>query len=80
MISLAGFSITEGAPGYVVYVQVKESSITNGSNGVYEIHVKDIFPYTHIAEGKKSHLIPVDILTNLTNPMNAARVYPVRIM
>lgn len=74
LISLAGFCIADEVPRYLVYVQGGESSITNGTDGAYEITMKDITPYFHITDEKKSNLVPIEVLSNLTYPMNAALV------
>ena len=74
LISLTGVCIADDAPGSLVYIQGGESSIVNGSDGVYVITVKDIVPYFHIADGEKSNLIPVERLNNSTSLLNAALV------
>ena len=53
LISLAGLCIADESPGYMVYVQGGESSITNGSGGVYMMTVKDIVPYFYLTNGVK---------------------------
>jgi len=75
LISLAGFCVAEEAPSYLIYVQGGESSITDGTDGAYEITVKNIVPYFYITNGEKSSLIPVVLLPNMTYPMNAALVF-----
>lgn len=74
LVSFTGICVADEAPSYVAYIQGGESSITNGSDGTFAITVKDIVPYFHIAGGEKSRLIPVELLTNMTYPMNAALV------
>ena len=39
------------------------------------ITVNDVVPYFHLADGNKSSLIPVERLTNVTFPLNAAVVF-----
>ena len=74
LVSLAGVCIAEDIPGSVVYLQGGESSITNGSDGMPVVTVQDLVQYVHVTDGKKSILIPVQQLTNMTAPMNAALV------
>lgn len=74
LISLAGFCVADEAPSFLVYVQGGECSITDGTDGVYEITVKDIIPYYHLTDEKKSSLVPIEALSNLTIPMSAALV------
>jgi hypothetical protein len=74
LVSLAGFCVADEAPGSLVYIQGGESFITNGTDSGYVITVKDIIPYFHFTDGEKSSLFPVDLLTNLTYPVNAALV------
>ncbi|MDD1727831.1 MAG: hypothetical protein LUQ50_02030 [Methanospirillum sp.] len=75
LVALAGFCIADEAPGYLVYVQGGEGSITNGSDGATVITVKDIVPYYHITDNEKSSLIPVERLANLPYPLSTALVF-----
>ena len=74
LVSLAGVCVADEAPSYLGYIQGGESSITNGSDGVTAIAVKDIVPYFNLADGEKNSLISVEFLTNLTYPMSAALI------
>ncbi len=74
LVSLTGYCVADEAPGYLVYVQGGESAITNGSDEMYVITVKDIIPYFNITNGQKSSQIHVELLPKLTYPMNAALV------
>ena len=67
--------MADEVPSYLGYVQGGESTITDGTNGTSVITVNDLIPYFHLADGNKSSLIPVERLTNMTNPMNAAMVF-----
>lgn len=62
------------SPGLEAYIQGGESSIVNGTDGEKIITVNELVPYFHIANGKKDLLIPVERLTNITYPINAAIV------
>lgn len=75
LISLVGVGQADEAPGYFVYVQGGDSSITNGSDGMTEITVKDIIANFYIANGMKSILHPVERLTKLRYPLDAAMVF-----
>jgi hypothetical protein len=71
LVSLAGVCLAEDAPSYVIYIQGSESSITNETDGITDIMVKDIIPYSHVSYGEKSRLIPVKRISNITGPLNA---------
>jgi hypothetical protein len=75
LVSLAGVCMAEESPRYVIYVQGDESSIIHGSEGITDITVKDIIPYAHFSDGKKSRLISGKHLSNITYPINAAVVF-----
>jgi hypothetical protein len=66
--------MAEESPSYLGYVQGGGSSITDGVNETYVITINDVVPYFHLANGIKSSLIPVERLTNMTYPINAAMV------
>ena len=74
LVSFAGSGMAEDSPGSVAYLQGGQSIITNGTDGMTDIIVQDLVPYVHVTDGKKSILIPVQQLTNMTAPMNAALV------
>ena len=63
------------SPSYEAYIQGGESSIVNGTDGIMVVTVKELVPYFNIANGKKSLLLPVERLTNITYPVNAAIVF-----
>jgi hypothetical protein len=75
LISLTVVTMATEFPGYVLYIQGGESSITNGTDGMTVITVKEVVPYFHITDGNKSILLPVEGLTNITNPLNTAVVF-----
>ncbi len=72
---MTGFCIAAESPGYVVYVQGGDTTITNGSDGMMELTVKDIIPYLSLANDEKRLLLPIDRLTNETYPVNAALLF-----
>ena len=74
LISLTGVSMAAESPGYALYVQGGVSSITNGTDGMTVITVMDVIPYFHITDGNKSLLLPIEGLTNITYPLDAAVV------
>ena len=74
LISLTGVSMAAESPGYALYVQGGVSSITNGTDGMTVITVMDVIPYFHITDGNKSLLLPIEELTNITYPLDAAVV------
>ena len=74
MIFFSGVCMADEAPSSVVYVQGGESTLTNGSDGMYVLTVQDVVPYIHVADGVRSHLEPVQLLPVFTYPINAALV------
>lgn len=72
---MTGFCIAAESPGYVIYVQGGDTTITNGSDGMMELTVRDIIPYLSLANDEKRLLLPIDRLTNEPYPVNAALVY-----
>lgn len=75
LVSFGGFCVAEESPGYVVYVQGGEVSITNGTSGNMVVAIQDIIPYCHVQDSGKSYLVPVAGLTNSSLPLNAALVF-----
>ena len=67
--------MADEAPGYVVYVQGGESTITEGPDGEMTITVQDVIPFVHIANEEKNRLNPVEILSGYTYPLDAALVF-----
>lgn len=49
--------------------------ITQGTDGMMEIAVKNLVPYFHVQISNKGGLIPVEVLTNLTYPLTSAVVF-----
>ena len=75
LVSLAGVCMAAESPSYEAYIQGGESSMVNGTDGIMVVTVKELVPYFNIANGKKSLLLPVERLTNITYPVNAAIVF-----
>ena len=75
LVSLAGVSMADEAPSYVAYIQGGEAFITDGTDGMVEIIVKDVIPHFHVSEQEIGILVPVELLTNVTYPVNAAMVF-----
>lgn len=74
MILFTGVCMADEAPSSLVYVQGGESTITDGSDGMYVLTVQDVIPYIHVTDGVRSHLEPVQLLPVFTYPINAALV------
>lgn len=72
LVSLVGICMATDLPSYAAYVQGGQSTITNGSDGMTVITVKDIIPYFHITDGNQSNLMPVEILPRYHSPLNTA--------
>jgi hypothetical protein len=64
--------LAENSPSIVLYVQGGETTISNGSDGTYNVDVKEVVPYSYFADGPVSHLIMVEKLINLPYPLKAA--------
>jgi len=63
-------------PSYVAYIQGGESSVTNASDGMMDISIKDVVPFFHITEGTKGSMIKIGAVTEVISlPMNAAVVF-----
>ena len=72
LIFLIGFCIADESPSIITYIQGGESIIANGTDGMMFLTVHDIIPYFHMADRERSSLIPVDLLTYMAYPTNAA--------
>jgi len=75
LILLAGVCTADESPWHVLYIQGGESSIIHGSEGITDIIMKDIIPYAHFSDGKKSLLIPDTLVRYITSPVHAAVVF-----
>lgn len=75
LVSLAGVCMAEKLPAAVVYIQGGESEITNGSDGMTMITMKDVVPYLHMSYGNKSYMMPVQFLSTFTYPLNTVVVF-----
>ncbi|NLW76029.1 MAG: hypothetical protein GXY18_06330, partial [Methanomicrobiales archaeon] len=75
LVSLAGVSISDESPQYIIYVQGGESSIIHGSEGITDIIVKDIIPYAHFSDGKEILFIPDTLVQSITGSINAVVVF-----
>jgi hypothetical protein len=74
MVSLAGTCLAEDTPGYLLYLQGGESSVTNGSDGAQVVTIKDIIPYLYQKAENSGFLIPATQLVNTTTPLKAALI------
>ncbi len=72
---MAGVCMADDVPPYLVYIQGGQSTVTEGTDGSYEIEVNDIIPYFHISDGIQGSLIPVEYLSGLSYPLNGAIVF-----
>lgn len=70
LVFCAGFCSAAESSSAVIYIQGSGSVISNGSNGMI-ITVKDVVPYFHITDGVESKLIPVELVTENSYPLNA---------
>lgn len=75
LFCLTGVSMGNETPSYIVYIQGGQASITNGTDGMMELTVRDVVPHFHISEKDFGILIPVETLTNLSYPLSAAVVF-----
>jgi len=67
--------MADETPSYIVYIQGGEASITDGTDGMMELTVRDLVSHFHISEKDYGILIPVETMTGLSYPLNAAVVF-----
>lgn len=72
---LTGVSMADETPSYLVYIQGGEASIADGTDGMMELTVRDVVSHFHLSEKEYGILIPIDTLTSLSYPLNAAVVF-----
>jgi hypothetical protein len=70
-----GVSIADETPSYVAYIQGGETSITDGTDEIIELTVKDIVPNLYVSEKDYGILVPIDILNTLTYPVSAVLLF-----
>lgn len=75
LVLFAGVCIAEETPSSVLYMQGEENSVSNGTDGMLSITVKDIVPYCNIISGNTNNLIPVKTLANISEPMDAVLIF-----
>ncbi len=75
LFCLTGVSMADETPSYMVYIQGGEASITEETDGMVELTVRDVASHFHISEKEYGILIPVDTLTSFSYPLNAAVVF-----
>lgn len=66
---------TVTSPGYAVYVQGGENSITEETDGMMVLTVRDLLPYVYVSDNEKSVLSPVEDLSGYACPLNAVLVF-----
>lgn len=71
LISIIGFVSGAEPSGYTVYVQGEQSSIARTAEGMYEITIQDIIPFSSIIDGDTYILAPTKHLANETKSLNA---------
>jgi len=74
LLSLAGFCVADEAPGYTLYIQGGESSITEDTDGMITIKIQGIVPYFHLEFEKEKQLLPIGDISRYSLPVNAAIV------
>lgn len=74
LISVMGVVIGAEPSGYTVYVQGEEGNITSIADGMYEITIQNVIPFSSIIDGDEFFLAPTKHLANETNPMNAVLI------
>ncbi|MFH0966970.1 MAG: hypothetical protein V1862_04720 [Methanobacteriota archaeon] len=72
---MVSVSFADEIPTATAYLQGGASSITDGTDQMVEITIKDIIPYAHITNGDKNTLVPLSIISNHTPNLNAAIVF-----
>lgn len=74
LILLAGICTAAENPSYIVYIQGGESVITLDPPGMI-LTVQDVIPYFHKSDNDKEGLFPLERLTSMIYPVNAALVF-----
>lgn len=74
LISIIGIVIGAESPGYTVYVQGEQSTIESTTDGLYEITIQEIIPFSSIKDGDEYFLVPIKHLANESYPMNAVLI------
>lgn len=72
LLILPVFCVADGGPGFVAYVQGGNTSIMEDRDGRLVLTVHDIIPFFFLTSEKKSVLIPIEGLSGLSYPLNAA--------
>ena len=67
--------MADETPLYMIYIQGGEASITEETDGMVELTVRDVASHFHISEKEYGILIPVDTLPSFSYPLNAAVVF-----
>lgn len=75
LVSLAGFCIADEAPGYSVYIQGGELSMTEDADGLMLVTIQDVVPYICLEFEKGDRLLPISDVTIFQFPLNAALVF-----
>lgn len=75
LLILPGFCAPEEGPGFVAYIQGGNASIMEDENGSLVFTVHDIIPFFYLTSEKMSVLIPIEGLSGLSYPMNAAVLF-----
>lgn len=70
-----GVSIADETPSYVAYIQGGEASITDETDEIIELTVRDIVPNLYVSEKDYGILVPIDIMKTLTYPLNAVLLF-----
>jgi len=74
LISVIGIVLGSESPGYTMYVQGEESSIARMTDGMYEITIQDVIPFSSIIDRDDFFLAPTKHLANETNPIHAVLI------
>ncbi len=75
LVVLAGVGIADETPSSVMYMQGGENSVSNGTDGMLTITVKDAVPYGNVISGNVNNLVPVKAMTNISKPMDAVVIF-----
>lgn len=75
LLVLTGFCEAEEAPNFVAYIQGGNTSITEDLDGSLILTIHDIIPFFYLGSEKKIVLIPIEGLSGLAIPLNAAVLF-----
>jgi hypothetical protein len=69
-----GACSTEQAPAQLMYIQGGSSTLSDGSNGTMTLTMNDVIPYSVFEGANRILLMPMEKMSHITLPLDAALV------